>query len=67
MVCVQLWWSVKGVGNEISVNGEGEERLLPKHSCGYCSNNRVGDLNTSKAKLRGAKYQREKAKTGSFS
>ncbi len=27
----------------------------------------IGDLNTSKAKLRGAKYQREKTKTGWFS
>ncbi len=35
--------------------------------CGNCSSNRIGDLNTSKAKLRGAKYQREKAKTGLFS
>ncbi len=43
----------------------------------YCGNfsrssSRIGsgsidDLNTSKAKLRGAKYQREKTKTGSFS
>ncbi len=28
---------------------------------------RIGDLNTSKAKLRGAKYQREKTKTRRFS
>ncbi len=27
----------------------------------------IGDLNTSKAKLRGAKYQREKTKTRLFS
>ncbi len=31
--------------------------------CGNCSNNIIGDLNTTKAKLRGAKYQTEKAKT----
>ncbi len=35
-------------------------------SCGSCSNNRIGDLNTSKAKLRGSKYQREKTKTKLF-
>ncbi len=28
--------------------------------CGNCSNNRIGDLDTSKTKLRGAKYQRER-------
>ncbi len=35
-------------------------------NCGSCSNNRIGDLNTSKAKLRGAKYQREERKTTLF-
>ncbi len=33
---------------------------------GNCSNNRIGDLNTSKAKLRGAKHQGEKTKTKLF-
>ncbi len=37
-----------------------------QESCGSCSNNRIGDLSTSKAKLRGAKYQREKTKTKLF-
>ncbi len=32
-----------------------------------CGSSRIRDLNTSKAKLRGAKYQREKTKTGWFS
>ncbi len=32
------------------------------HQCDSSCNNRNGDLNTSKAKLRGAKYQREKIK-----
>ncbi len=31
------------------------------------SSSSIGDLNTSKAKLRGAKDPREKIKTGSFS
>ncbi len=35
-------------------------------TCGNCSSSRIRDLNTSKAKLQGAKYQREKIKTGSF-
>ncbi len=35
--------------------------------CGNCSNNISGGVSTSKAKLRGAEYQREQAKTGSFS
>ncbi len=35
--------------------------------CGNCSSSRIRDLNTSKAKLRGAKDPREKIKTGSFS
>ncbi len=37
-----------------------------KWTCGNCSNKRIGDLKTSKAKLRGAKYQREKTKTKLF-
>ncbi len=32
-----------------------------------CSSNRIGDVNTSKAKLGGAKYQREKTNTKLFS
>ncbi len=32
--------------------------------CSNCSSSRIRDLNTSKAKLRGAKDQREKAKPG---
>ncbi len=35
---------------------------LKQQRCGNFSNNIIGDLNTSKAKLRGAKYQREKKK-----
>ncbi len=38
-----------------------------KTTCGNCSSSRIRDLNTSKAKLRGAKDPREKIKTGSFS
>ncbi len=37
-----------------------------KGYCGSCSDNRIGELNTSKAKLRGAKYQRDKTKTKLF-
>ncbi len=43
---------------------EDKHRLSP---CGNCSSSRIRDLNTSKAKLRGAKDPREKIKTGSFS
>ncbi len=44
-----------------------EKEIYTLLNCSDCSSNSIGDLNTSKAKLRGAKYQREKAKTGSFS
>ncbi len=36
-------------------------------NCGNCSSSSIRDVNTSKAKLRGAKDPREKIKTGSFS
>ncbi len=40
---------------------------LEEGGCGNCrSNNRIGDWNISKAKLRGAKYPREKTKTKMF-
>ncbi len=40
--------------------------LIFRRDCGSGCNNRIGDLNTSKAKLGGAKYQREKTKTKLF-
>ncbi len=35
---------------------------MAKYTFGNCSNNRIDDLNTSNAKLRGAKYQSEQTK-----
>ncbi len=42
---------------------------VKKRCSSFCksSSSSIGDLNTSKAKLRGAKYQREKTKTRWFS
>ncbi len=42
------------------------EQLKGLPLCGDCSSDRIDDLNTSKAKLRGAKYQREKTKIKLF-